>query len=82
MQGGISLITGEGIYYALYSAKTLSEDFNNYKINMKRVIKHLKKEKLAKRFIYNYRIRNFILDRYNNKIFNKIINIFLKKILN
>ena len=79
--GLISPITGEGIYYAINSAKTLSEDFINYKKNMKKIIKEIRSENFYKKFVYNYKLRNFIFDRETNRIFRKIIDKFANKIL-
>ena len=79
--GLISPITGEGIYYAVFSAKKLSEDFINYKFNMRKTIKHLRKEDFFKKIIYNHKIRSFVFNRHNRKIFRRIIDKFAKKIL-
>ena len=79
--GLISPITGEGIFYAITSAKFLSEDFINYKKSMRKNIKQIREESFYKRFVYNYKIRNFIFDRSDKKMFRGIINKFAKKIL-
>ncbi|MCH5167645.1 MAG: NAD(P)/FAD-dependent oxidoreductase [Erysipelotrichales bacterium] len=80
--GLISPITGEGIYYALASAKILSENLNNkYFKKMKRIIRKIKNELFYKKYVYNDKIRNYLFARYNNIIFKKIIRLFAKKIL-
>ena len=80
--GLISPITGEGIYYALMSAKILSENLNkNYLIKMKKILRKIKREQFYKKYVYNVRIRNYLFSRYNNKFFKKIITKFVKEIL-
>ena len=79
--GLISPITGEGIYYAIISAKILSEDFINYKTNMKKIIKRIKSEDVFKNFVYNHRLRNFVFNRENHPLLKKVINKFIEKIL-
>lgn len=80
--GLISPITGEGIYYALMSAKILSENLNNnYSNKMKKILKEIKRENLYKKYVYNDKIRNFLFSRYNNIFIKKIIIKFANKIL-
>lgn len=78
--GLISPITGEGIYYALVSAKVLSEDFVQYEANMTKVVRQIKKEHLLKLFVFNHNVRNFLFKWYGtnvgkwmvDKVFSKI----------
>jgi flavin-dependent dehydrogenase len=80
--GLISPITGEGIYYAIASAKTLSKDFTTYKANMAKIVRQIKKENIYKHFIYHPTIRTFIFNRYHNKIYKKLIEKVLDSITN
>ena len=80
--GLISPITGEGIYYALLSAKILSENLNkNYVRKMKKVLNKIKRGRFYMKYVYNDRIRNYIFSRYQNIIFRKVVMKFAKKIL-
>ncbi len=81
--GLISPITGEGIYYALISAKILSENLDkNYLSKMNKVIRELKSELFLKKYVYNDKLRNYLFSRYNNSFFiKKAINHFIKKII-
>lgn len=80
--GLISPITGEGIYYALASAKLLSENLNkNYPIKMRKILNNIKKEQFYIKFVYNDKVRNYLFSRYNNVLIRKIINGFARRIL-
>lgn len=81
--GLISPITGEGIYYAIYSAFVLSDNMNeNYKIKMHQTTKQIKKDLFYLKFIYNTRLRNYLFSKYSkNKIVTKLIDNFIKHIL-
>lgn len=83
--GIISPITGEGIYYALYSARLLFECFENncsYEKLMKQTCKKIKKELFLMRFIYNDKIRNFVFKIIiNNGLLSLKIKNKVKKIL-
>lgn len=80
--GLISPITGEGIYYALLSAKILSENLNKkYTIKMSKIKRKIRMELLYKKYVYNERLRNFIFSKYDNYIIRCIINKFANIIL-
>lgn len=80
--GLISPITGEGIYYALISAKILSENLNKkYIKEMNKIRRKINRELLYKKYVYNEKIRNYIFSRYDNILFNYIIKQFAKIIL-
>ena len=79
--GLTSPITGEGIYYALASAKILSDNFDNYKSNMNKILKQLRKENFYKKFVFNSKIRNHIFNQSEKKIYKNIVSIFVKKML-
>lgn len=83
--GLISPITGEGIYYALYSAKLLFKSFKenkDYISLMKNICKKIKKELFLIKIIYNSKIRNFVFRKIakKNKISN-LIKIYIKNLL-
>lgn len=80
--GLISPITGEGIYYALYAAKVLSENLGKqYKRKMKKVIRKINAECFYKRFVYCAPLRNIIFMNYHNRLVRNIVHCFLKKIV-
>lgn len=83
--GLISPITGEGIYYALYSAKKLFESFQSnksYNKLMKPTCKKIKKELFLLKVIYNEDIRKFVFKRIcQNTKFSKVIQNKVKNIL-
>ena len=83
--GLISPITGEGIYYALYSAQALFKHFSkndSYIAVMKNIIKKIKLELFLINIIYNNKIRNFVFNQmYKNNKLSKCINKYAKKIL-
>lgn len=80
--GLISPITGEGIYYALISAKILSENLNNnYSARMKKIVKQIKKQHVYLKYVYNDKIRNYLFSRYHNVFIRRIINKFADRIL-
>ncbi|MDD3340880.1 MAG: NAD(P)/FAD-dependent oxidoreductase [Bacilli bacterium] len=81
--GLISPITGEGIYYSLYSALILSNTMNkNYSKNMNFIIKNIKRDLFFMKFVYNNKIRNYLFSKYKkNKNITKRINKFAKHIL-
>ena len=83
--GLISPITGEGIYYALYSAQALFKHFSknySYIAVMKNIIKKIKLERFLINIIYNNKIRNFVFNQmYKNNKLSKCINKYAKKIL-
>ncbi len=82
--GLIFPITGEGIYYALFSAYKLSNNINNnlYQKEMKKEIIKIKKYFYLNKLVYNYKLRNFLFKKYNkSKIITKLINKFIKEIL-
>lgn len=83
--GLISPITGEGIFYALYSAKLLFESFignKDYTFLINSTCKKIKFELLLSKVIYNSKIRNFVFKKISkqNKI-SKLIKNYVKKIL-
>ena len=83
--GLISPITGEGIYYALYSAQALFKHFSknySYIAVMKNIIKKIKLERLLINIIYNNKIRNFVFNQMdkNNKL-SKSIKKYVNKLL-
>lgn len=83
--GLISPITGEGIYYALYSAQLLFKSFKenkDYISLMKNICKKIKKELFLIKIIYNSKIRNFVFRKIakKNKISN-LIKIYVKNLL-
>lgn len=83
--GLISPITGEGIYYALFSAQVLFKCFsknNSYIRVMKNIVRKIKKERFLINIIYNNKIRNFVFNQmYQNNKLSKYINKYVKKIL-
>ncbi len=80
--GLISPITGEGIYYAVYSAYILSMDFKHYLKNMKSVIKKIRRDLFYLRFVQNEKIRRYLFSRYNtNKMARSLVNKFARHIL-
>lgn len=80
--GLISPITGEGIYYALMSAKILSENLNkNYSRKMKSLLSRINRENFYKKYVYNEKLRNFIFSKYDNIIIRQVIKEFAKIIL-
>lgn len=85
--GLISPITGEGIYYALYSAQQLFVSFRdnkNYVKLMKPTCKKIKTELFLTKIIYNERVREFVFYKMskNNKISNFIKYKVVKLLLN
>lgn len=83
--GLISPITGEGIYYALSSAKTLFKCFKenkNYSSLMKSEIRFIKFQKNLIKVIYNSKIRNVVLKIMSKENLNsRFIHKFVKNIL-
>lgn len=83
--GLISPITGEGIYYALFSAQALFKHFSkndSYIAVMKNIIKKIKLERLLINIIYNNKIRNFVFNQmYKNNKLSKSIKKYVKKLL-
>jgi hypothetical protein len=83
--GLISPITGEGIYYALYSAQQLFECFQNnknYTKLMKPTCKKIKKELFLIKIIYNEKIRKFVFSKMTkNRKLSKVIKNKVKKLL-
>jgi flavin-dependent dehydrogenase len=81
--GLISPITGEGIYYALYSAYILSKNMNfKYSKIMRPTIRNIKKDLFYLGLVYNDKIRNYLFLRYNkNKFITRIMNKFARHIL-
>ena len=81
--GLISPITGEGIYYAIESAKILSENLNsNYKRKMKKITNKIRQESILMNFVYNDKLRNYLFSKYGkSKLITKLINKFLRTIL-
>lgn len=83
--GLISPVTGEGIYYALYSACMLFECFSkgkSYSKCMQRVVKDIKLQLKLVKVIYSDKIRNFVFTimKRDNGI-SKLIIKHVKKIL-
>lgn len=83
--GLISPITGEGIYYALFSAQAMFKQVaenNSYTRNMKKIIRKIKTERLLINIIYNNKIRNFVLEQmYKDNNISKLIKKICIKIL-
>lgn len=81
--GLISPVTGEGIYYAMYSSYILSNNMNSkYKQKMNKVINNIKINIFYSKFVYNTRLRKYLFSKYKkNKLFTNAIDKFLKRIL-
>jgi menaquinone-9 beta-reductase len=83
--GLISPITGEGIYYALMSAKLLAFSINGKKDYIKLskfLIKEIKKHRIIKHLIFNDLFRNFIFSIADkSKFILKIVTNLVKKYL-
>ena len=78
--GVISPILGEGIYYAMLTAKLVSENPNkNYTSSLKQVFKRFDKEKIYSKYAYNESTRNLIFDHSHNKLIHKGIYHFIRK---
>ena len=78
--GVISPILGEGIYYAMLTAKLVSENQNrNYTEALKPVFNRMEKEKIYSKYAYNEKTRNLIFDHANNKLIHKGIYRFIRK---
>jgi flavin-dependent dehydrogenase len=80
--GLISPLTCEGIYYALLSAKILSDNFNvDYERKMKKAIKKIRHQARYKSLVYNDKIRGFASKLTKNKFLNKLMSRIAKGIL-
>jgi len=83
--GIISPITGEGIYYSLYTARIISECIKkgnpeiSYEKELNDTIKRVKKELFIMKFIYNKRIQKLIFGRSHKNMVKNIINSVAKK---
>jgi flavin-dependent dehydrogenase len=81
--GLISPITGEGIYYALFSAITLVNCFkkySSYPIKMRPIIRKIQRQLFYKKIIYNHNIRNIIFSLSpKNKLISKLTNSFVNQ---
>ncbi len=78
--GLIAPITGEGIYYALFSAKTLSDSMNlDYVCNMAAETKKIRRELFFRKWVYNAVLRNFLFSKYyTNKLIQRKIDHFVR----
>ncbi len=83
--GLISPITGEGIYYALYSAQTLFKCFKEnkkYSNLMKGEIKKIKFQLILIKIIYNSKIRNWVFKiMRKSNVISKFFHEYVKKLL-
>ena len=78
--GLISPILGEGIYYALLSAKILSESIgHDYKAQCSSMLTVIKKERIMKKYIYIDSTRNYVFNNHNKPLIKKAINHFKRK---
>ena len=80
--GLASPLTREGIYYALLSAKILSENFNkNYQRKMRKYLVNLYISKFYGLFVYSPFWRNLVFNYHNFFLFRFALNIFFKIVL-
>lgn len=77
--GVISPILGEGIYYAMLTAKLLTENLNNYSKSLEPVFNKFEKEKIYMKFVYEDGIRNFVFNHHKSYILNRGIYHFIRK---
>lgn len=81
--GLILPITGEGIYSAIYSAKSLYDSIihkSKYQYEIRKLLKVIKQQLFLSRIIYNKGIRYFVFYiAEKNKLFKSFVTKFLKR---